>query len=499
MQYESPTLERASRRKRMRRRRRRLYLLSAGICAALTLAALGTVWLLVERPQAANMANADTAPAARDVHAPPGMAEAAHPAEQEPEETPARRVIEDFHMLDLDSGWLRYEDGAVMVTRDGGATWHEAEAELPMPQAADSPGSAAEDEAFRAALQEIEAAHLDFDLAETILAGGRQVQAKKVQPVSGRIGWALVADAGNSDKLFVSVDGGATWQQEVTADVRAVIEEEKARRKLRAEEAALYAFPQQAIKPGSQWTLLPHVTFPGDVILVRRGEPGEVEWQGKTYRLQPFKAGYYTYLPMPRSLKPGTYAIGDQQLTVLEKTFNTQYLTVTEEMESMRRNTARIEADQQKINEARSRSAETFLFDSAFIKPLEGRLSTPYGYTRYINHKLSSTHMAIDIAAPQGTEIVATNDGVVALADELYLTGLSIYIDHGMGLFSQYAHLSELHVKTGDTVKKGEVIGLVGSTGFSTGPHLHFTFWVHNTPANPDVFFGTTPFQWTGP
>jgi len=184
---------------------------------------------------------------------------------------------------------------------------------------------------------------------------------------------------------------------------------------------------------------------------------------------------------------------------VLKKTFRTQYLTVSEQMESMRRNTERIEADQKKVNEARSRTAPAFRFDSEFIKPLEGRLSTPYGYTRYINGKLSSTHNAMDIAAPQGTPILATNDGVVALADELYLTGLTIYIDHGMGLFSQYAHMSEMFVQAGDTVKKGDVIGLVGSTGFSTGPHLHFTFWVHNTPANPDVFFGTTPFRWTDP
>jgi len=168
-------------------------------------------------------------------------------------------------------------------------------------------------------------------------------------------------------------------------------------------------------------------------------------------------------------------------------------------MEAMRRNTERIEADQKKVNEARSRSAETFLFDSPFLKPIEGRLSTPYGYTRYINGKLSSTHNAIDLAAPEGTPIAATNDGVVVLAEELYLTGLTIYIDHGMGLFSQYAHLSELHVSAGDTVKKGDVIGLVGSTGFSTGPHLHFTFWVHNTPANPDLFFDTTPFRWENP
>jgi murein DD-endopeptidase MepM/ murein hydrolase activator NlpD len=68
-----------------------------------------------------------------------------------------------------------------------------------------------------------------------------------------------------------------------------------------------------------------------------------------------------------------------------------------------------------------------------------------------------------------------------------------------MGLFSQYAHMSELRVKTGDKVKKGDIIGLVGTTGFSTGPHLHFTFWANNVPVNPNLFFDSTPFKWLQP
>lgn len=157
-----------------------------------------------------------------------------------------------------------------------------------MPRDADATDSASEDEAFLAVLQEIEAAHLDFDLAGSIPIDGRWIKTKKVQPVSGQIGWALAEDDSNLDKLLISVDGGNTWHQEITAGVRAAIGEEKARREQRAEEAALYVSPQQAMKPGSQWTLLPGVTYPGEVILVRGGEPGEVEWQGKTYQLRPF-------------------------------------------------------------------------------------------------------------------------------------------------------------------------------------------------------------------
>lgn len=90
----------------------------------LTLGTLGAVWLLVERPQAVNLdrLDADSAPETRDFHALPDIAETALPREQDPSSTPVLRVVEDFHMLDLDSGWLRYDDGTVMVTRDGGTS-----------------------------------------------------------------------------------------------------------------------------------------------------------------------------------------------------------------------------------------------------------------------------------------------------------------------------------------------------------------------------------------
>jgi murein DD-endopeptidase MepM/ murein hydrolase activator NlpD len=265
----------------------------------------------------------------------------------------------------------------------------------------------------------------------------------------------------------------------------------------KAKEAAYYSDQQtasQAMK--SEWTLIPNTAAPGDVILVRHNQPGSIKWLEKDYALQEFGAGYFTYLPIGINTKPGTYPIGDQTLTVQNKKFETQHIKVTKKMASMRQETDRIQADQKKINLARSKSSPEFLFTTHFIQPIEGRLTTPYGYTRYVNDKLDSRHTAIDLAAKEGTPIHATNDGVVALADSLYLTGNSIYIDHGMYLFSQYAHMSKLLVKTGDKVKQGDIIGLVGSTGFSTGPHLHFTFWAHNVPVNPNLFFETTPFHW---
>lgn len=288
-------------------------------------------------------------------------------------------------------------------------------------------------------------------------------------------------------------------EPELTPEEIQAMEEEKEWQELLAFEQSYYI--EGKVKErilDSKWILLPNTIAQGDVILVRHDEEGEITWQDKTYLLKPFGRGYYTYLPIPIDMSAGEYQIGDQFLTVQEKSFETQYLEVSSQMESMRRDTQRINADQHKVNLARKESEAEFLFpsDSEFIIPVEGRLSTPFGYTRYVNGSLSGRHRAIDLAAPEGTPIKATNEGIVVLAEELYLTGNSIYIDHGMGLFSQYAHLFELHVEVGDRVKQGDVIGQVGSTGFSTGPHLHFTFWAHNVPVNPDFFFEKTPFHW---
>jgi murein DD-endopeptidase MepM/ murein hydrolase activator NlpD len=264
---------------------------------------------------------------------------------------------------------------------------------------------------------------------------------------------------------------------------------------LQKSEAVLYADQANTIM-NADVSLLPAITYPGDAVLVRTKKATEIKWQGKTYPLLAYDSGYFTYLPVPMDTKPGKYTIEGQILQVKSKSFETDRLTVTKQQEAMKQDTDRINADQKKINLARSKSDPTFASTDSFMMPIQGRLSTPYGYTRYVNGKYDGSHTAIDLAAPTGTEVHATNGGRIVLAETLYLTGNSIYMDHGMNLFSQYAHLSKLLVKTGDIVKKGDIIGLVGTTGFSTGPHLHFTFWVGNNPVNPNLFFDTTPFQW---
>jgi murein DD-endopeptidase MepM/ murein hydrolase activator NlpD len=400
---------------------------------------------------------------------------------------PKRREMVDFHMVDLERGWIRYADG-VTVTSDGGQSWQEAAA--PLLLEAESAAGADMNDWYGLVREAKSPATASFN--------GKEYPVRQSQFVTDRFGWAMVIDGGELAKPhLVTADGGETWQADVNPAVKeAALQERELQRKLAAE-SAFYSSPEVSSQSlSSTWTLFPDTVSPGDVLLVRHDQPGSVDWQGKTFELKPFGAGYFTYIPIGLGVKAGEYPIGDKTLKIAAKKFQTQYLQVTQQMESMKQDTGRISADQKKIDAARSQSAPEFLFTEDFVKPIEGILTTPYGYTRYVNGKYDSSHQALDLAAKEGTPIKATNDGIVALADSLYLTGNSIYLDHGMGLFSQYAHMSKLNVKTGDRVKKGDIIGLVGTTGFSTGPHLHFTYWAHNTPVNPDLFFNTTPFHW---
>jgi len=249
--------------------------------------------------------------------------------------------------------------------------------------------------------------------------------------------------------------------------------------------------------------LTPGQIYPGDVLFIRSKQAGKASLLGLTFALQPANGEYVAFVPVPMGTKPGTYHVTfsgktpfQSVLTVKAKSFPEDRITVSKEMASMQQNTTRIQAEQKIINQARSSSAPTAYFTGPFIMPVAGKLTTPYGYRRVVNGKPANPHLAIDIANKTGTPVYASNNGKVVLARSLYLTGHTIMIDHGLRLFSSYGHLSEIHVKPGQQVKKGQVIGKMGSTGFSTGPHLHYAMLIGNTFINPNPFFAASPFDW---
>lgn len=119
---------------------------------------------------------------------------------------------------------------------------------------------------------------------------------------------------------------------------------------------------------------------------------------------------------------------------------------------------------------------KTAMFEPGIQRPVNGGyISSVFGSQRILNGVPKNAHNGLDIAAPRGTPVYAMTDGVVKLAaDTFYYSGNNILIDHGLGLNSFYLHLSKMDVSAGDTVKKGQKIGEIGTTGRSTGPHLHW-------------------------
>lgn len=128
---------------------------------------------------------------------------------------------------------------------------------------------------------------------------------------------------------------------------------------------------------------------------------------------------------------------------------------------------------------------------NGFILPVEGRISGQFGNQRIFNDIPKSPHSGVDIAAPAGTPVKASASGKVLLSGGNYFYGGNMVIlDHGLGLQTIYMHLQETKVKVGQEVEKGDIIGLVGSTGRSTGPHLHWGASLQNIRFRPHSLLG---------
>ncbi len=146
----------------------------------------------------------------------------------------------------------------------------------------------------------------------------------------------------------------------------------------------------------------------------------------------------------------------------------------------------RIKEENNKIGKARAINSDLSFFKNKFIIPVEGIISGVYGSQRILNGKPKWPHYGIDIAAKQGTLIKSSASGKVTMAeDDLYYTGGTIIMDHGHGISTIYSHLENVMVSVGDQINQGDIIGTVGSTGRSTGPHLDFRINWFQTRLDP--------------
>ena len=135
----------------------------------------------------------------------------------------------------------------------------------------------------------------------------------------------------------------------------------------------------------------------------------------------------------------------------------------------------RIKLENNQIGKARAIDSDLIFFKEKFIMPVDGIITGVYGSQRILNGKPKWPHYGIDIAAKKGTKIKSSGTGIVTMAEnDLYYTGGTIIMDHGHGISTIYSHLENIYVEVGEEITKGDIIGTVGTTGRSTGPHLDF-------------------------
>ena len=178
------------------------------------------------------------------------------------------------------------------------------------------------------------------------------------------------------------------------------------------------------------------------------------------------------------------------EITVLKRNFDIQEINglPTKLVTPDEKILERIIAENKIIKRSKKILLENENFLNGFVQPVKGIITGVFGSQRVLNGKPKSPHRGLDIANNEGTPVVSTNDGVVILAEpDLYYTGGTIVVDHGYGVKSIYAHLASVDVALNSKIKKNEVIGTVGSTGRSTGPHLHWGITVFDTYVDPEL------------
>jgi murein DD-endopeptidase MepM/ murein hydrolase activator NlpD len=164
--------------------------------------------------------------------------------------------------------------------------------------------------------------------------------------------------------------------------------------------------------------------------------------------------------------------------------------TVTPDPEALER----IREEGAMVSSARARRDGRTDYAEGFAWPASGRISGVYGSQRVLNGEPRRPHYGLDIAAPTGSPIYAPADGIITMAHpDMYFSGGTLILDHGQGLSSSFLHLSKILVETGTTVKKGDLIAEIGSTGRASGPHLDWRMNWLNRRVDPELLVEGSP------
>lgn len=230
-------------------------------------------------------------------------------------------------------------------------------------------------------------------------------------------------------------------------------------------------------------------------------------WNEQAYKPYYVVDRFQALLPVPLGIPPGELLLqvecgeftGLFPIEVVEGSYAESKLRVAPKF-SDTPPPPRAITEQTAIEEAFKTSAQQRLWSQPFVSPGKGKFTSSFGLRRTYNGVIENRHKGVDLDARVGAPVYASNDGVVALAAEDYFfCGNSVFIDHGDNLFSMVFHLSRIDVKTGEAVKRGQLIGLAGATGRVTGPHIHFSVKLAGTYISPLDMLDFRPGQlWYG-
>ena len=226
-------------------------------------------------------------------------------------------------------------------------------------------------------------------------------------------------------------------------------------------------------------TLLRGGAVEGGLMIARTAPDNRVTLDDATIPVAPdglFIVGFHRDSDLPVTIGI-TKTDGTSQLTVLtpqQRSYQIQRIDgLQKNMVTPPENViARIKSDQAAVAAARQTPAAAGDFWRGIDWPVAGRISGVFGSQRILNGQPRQPHYGIDIAVPKGTPVRAPASGLVTLVKDLYFSGWTVIINHGLGLNSTFLHLDSTAISVGDTVQRGRIIGTVGSTGRSTGPHL---------------------------
>jgi hypothetical protein len=207
---------------------------------------------------------------------------------------------------------------------------------------------------------------------------------------------------------------------------------------------------------------------------------------------------WYAVVGLPLDVTPGSHELRvkiggvtkSQGFVVNPKDYPEQHITLEDKskVQLSAADEARADREIAVIQELKHHWRAAQDTDLAFILPVEGELAGRFGVRRFFNEEPRSPHAGLDVAVELGTPVKASAQGKVLAVDDYFFNGKTIFVDHGNGLITMYCHLDRIDVKTGETVSKGQRIGLSGKTGRATGPHLHWSVVLNGAMVDPELF-----------